>query len=356
MQGKIREAAGSRHLIVVRTQEGPAEWERTLGGSLPSEVDVWSQLMDFVLDVSRIGAWEMDSAGTAIRRSANHDRIFGYATPLPEWTHEIFMEHILPEDREMVAGILAMRGPRLSRTGVECRIRRADGEIRWIWTVSKPRRDPDGGWRIAGVVQDITERKANEEALRTSEASAIKLLSSVTELRDPYTAGHQKRVAELSIAIADVLDLPPERRRALEVAALLHDVGKVSVPIEILACPGKLGEVQRRLVEHHVQAGYEILQDMTDPSPVADIVLQHHERMDGSGYPAGLKGDEICLEARILAVADTSEAMSSDRPYRPAQGVDAARRELTDNRGTLYDAEVVDAYLEVTDPGGAQTR
>ena len=149
------------------------------------------------------------------------------------------------------------------------------------------------------------------------------------------------------MAIADALGMPPEQKRPLEIAALLHDAGKVSVPIEILACPGHLSAAQTRLVEAHVQAGYEILSDMVGPSPVAQIVLQHHERLDGSGYPQGLKGNDILLEARILGVADTAEAMSSHRPYRPAQGRDAARHELDINRGTLYDGAVVDAFLTV---------
>jgi PAS domain S-box-containing protein/putative nucleotidyltransferase with HDIG domain len=206
--------------------------------------------------------------------------------------------------------------------------------------------------------RDITARKEAEKQLeeslaraRASEAATIHVLSSVTETRDPYTAGHQRRVAEICVAIADQIGMPPEQRRGLETAALLHDVGKVAVPIEILACPGRLTDVQTRLVEAHVQAGYEILSDMTGPSPVAQIVLQHHERLDGSGYPRGLKGDDILLEAKILAVADTAEAMSSDRPYRPAQGQKAARRELEANRGVLYDEDIVDAYLRVMSEG-----
>ena len=169
-------------------------------------------------------------------------------------------------------------------------------------------------------------------------------------MRDPYTAGHQRRVAEICVAIAGVLGMAPEQKRTLEIAALLHDVGKVLVPIEILACPGHLSAAQTRLVEAHVQAGYEILSDMVGPSPVAQIVLQHHERLDGSGYPQGLKGNDILLEARILGVADTAEAMSSHRPYRPAQGRDAARHELDINRGILYDGDVVDAFLTVFGP------
>jgi putative nucleotidyltransferase with HDIG domain len=208
---------------------------------------------------------------------------------------------------------------------------------------------------MVAITRDSTSRKEVDRQLeesllraRASEAAAINVLSSITEMRDPYTAGHQKRVAELCVAVADYLGMPEEQRRGLETAALLHDVGKVSVPIEILACPGTLSPVELELVEGHVQAGYKILSGMAGSSTVAQIVLQHHERLDGSGYPAGLKGEDILLEARILGVADTAEAISSDRPYRPARGVDAARQELKNNRGVLYDPAIVDAFLAVT--------
>ena len=489
MPEKVREAKDARHLTVVGTghEDGPEDWQRAPDGAGASGADIWPRLMAFVLDMSHIGAWELDPSTRVVRRSPNLDRIFGYHLPLTEWTKETFLEHVVPEDRARVSEVLHPGGFRRYEAGLECRIRRADGEIRWVWAIGKRRRDPSGGWRIAGTIQDITDRKNSEQALRTSderlkkafisipdcfalntfpggemvavnkgfettfgyseaealgktpldlgmwvdfsqrdrmvealraegvvhnfelmarrrdgtifpalmsaaivgpaeeglmvaitkditahkeverqleeslvrarasEAAAIKVLSSITEMRDPYTAGHQKRVAELCLAVADHLGMPEEQKRGLETAALLHDVGKVSVPIEILACPGTLSSVQSKLVEGHVEAGYEILSDMAGPSPVAQIVLQHHERLDGSGYPTGLRGDDILLEARILAVADTAEAISSDRPYRPARGMDAAREELETNRGILYDPAVVDAYLAVTAGAGSPT-
>jgi PAS domain S-box-containing protein len=555
-------------------------------------------LLDFVLDMSHIGAFDLDLSSGVALRSPQHDRIFGHEPGVAEWTLETFLDHVVPEDRELVAERVHQAAADGRGRSLECRIRRADGEIRWVWAMAKRRLNSSRQCHLAGVVQDITERKCSEEALRVSderlkkafvsipdaffscafadgemvevnqgfqsifgytaketigktsfdldlwvdhdkrgemirtleskgvvhnfdlmarrkdgsvfpavisaatvgtgqealmvamlkdltevrraegllrltqfsvdnaadsvfwvnrtarltyvseatcralgysrdelmamtvfqldplltderwsqdweemktegtrtvesahrrkdgtlvpvevkasyvvfegeaygcvfarditarkvaekqlaeslvrarasEAATIQVLSSVTEMRDPYTAGHQRRVAEICVAIADALAMPPEQKRGLEVAALLHDVGKVSVPIEILACPGRLSAVQTRLVEGHVRAGYEILSDMVGPSPVAQIVLQHHERLDGSGYPMGLKGSDILLEARILGVADTAEAMSSNRPYRPAQGRDAARRELESNRGILYDGAVVDAFLTV---------
>ena len=204
--------------------------------------------------------------------------------------------------------------------------------------------------------RDITERKRTaqqlEESLarlRESQATIIQVLSSVTELRDPYTAGHQQRVAEICVAIATRMGLTPERIEGLEVAALLHDVGKVSVPPEVLSIPGKFSLLQRLLVEGHVAAGYEILRPIALPWPVAQITLQHHERLDGSGYPSHLKGDQIMLEARILSVADTFEAMTTHRPYRGALEVATALRELEGGRGTLFDPAVVDVCASLVE-------
>jgi putative nucleotidyltransferase with HDIG domain len=206
--------------------------------------------------------------------------------------------------------------------------------------------------RIAGTMLDITDRKTAQrrlseslERLKAQEGAIIRVLSSVTEMRDPYTAGHQTQVAAISGAIARRIGLPEERVLALEKAALLHDIGKNSVPIEILSSPARLSPPQLALVRGHVAAGYEILRPIDFGAPIAETVLQHHERLDGSGYPAGLKGSQIILEARILSVADVVDAMASHRPYRPALGLGAACDEITSNRGTRYDADAVDAYL-----------
>jgi PAS domain S-box-containing protein len=211
--------------------------------------------------------------------------------------------------------------------------------------------------------RDITERRKTalqlEESLarlRESQATIIQVLSSVTELRDPYTAGHQQRVAEICVAIGTRLRLAPECLEGLEVAALLHDVGKVSVPLEVLSIPGRFSLLQRLLVEGHVSAGYEILRPIALPWPVAQITLQHHERLDGSGYPSRLKGDQIMMEARILGVADTFEAMTTHRPYRGAFDVGTALSELQAGRGTLFDASVVDACTALVQDGSIAPR
>jgi len=194
------------------------------------------------------------------------------------------------------------------------------------------------------------EGKKAEEALHRSLASLRKAMGGIisvviyaVEIRDPYTAGHQRRVADLARAIAGELELPAETIEGIRVASVIHDVGKISVPAEILSMPRKLTDIEYRLVKEHVAIGYNILKDIEFPWPVADIVRQHHERLNGSGYPQGLQGAEILMEARILAVADTVEAIASHRPYRPAYGLDVALNEIAANRGVLYDADVVDA-------------
>ena len=205
-----------------------------------------------------------------------------------------------------------------------------------------------------GFIQDITElRQAVEfrlqslDRLRNAMGATIQTLSLTVEIRDPYTAGHQKRVADLARRIATELKVAPERIEGLRMAATVHDIGKVSIPAEILSKPTRLSDLEIKLIRTHAVKGYDILKDIEFPWPVAEIVLQHHERLDGSGYPRGLKGDEITPEARILIIADVVEAMSSHRPYRPALGMEAALAEIETNSGTLYDTEAVKACLRL---------
>ncbi|WP_420264530.1 HD-GYP domain-containing protein [Candidatus Magnetominusculus dajiuhuensis] len=176
-------------------------------------------------------------------------------------------------------------------------------------------------------------------------------ISAILEARDPYTAGHQSRVADLSRTIADEMGFPRDKAEGVRIAASIHDVGKIYVPSEILSKPGKLLEVEFSLLKHHCQIGHDILKDVDFPWPVANIILQHHERLDGSGYPSGLKGDEILIEAKIICVADVVEAMSNHRPYRPALGLDKALGEISANSARLYDKNVVDACLAVFNKG-----
>ncbi len=187
------------------------------------------------------------------------------------------------------------------------------------------------------------EQLHDVEILRQSLEDSIKAIADTVEMRDPYTAGHQRRVGQLAVAIAQEMGLPEETSHGIELAASIHDLGKISVPAEILAKPSKLTAIEFMLLKNHAQAGFDILKDIKFPWPIASMVLQHHERLDGSGYPQGLKGEQILLESRILAVADVVEAMASHRPYRPALGIDSALQEIERGRGTAYDAAVVDA-------------
>lgn len=195
--------------------------------------------------------------------------------------------------------------------------------------------------------RSVQDRLGHEETLRKSLEDSIKAFSDTVEMRDPYTSGHQSRVAQLAVAIATEMKLPEETIRGIGLAAIVHDFGKISIPAEILSKPGKLTELEMMLVKNHPQAGYDILKDIKFPWPLAQMVLQHHEKLDGSGYPQGLKGDHILLESRILTVADVVESMALRRPYRDALGIDVALKEIENGRGTIYDASVVDACLKL---------
>jgi len=205
-----------------------------------------------------------------------------------------------------------------------------------------------------GVIYDITDRKRADEklrqtleSLRKAVGTTIQVMVSAVEARDPYTAGHQVRSADLARAIATEMGLPPERIEGLRMAGSIHDIGKISIPAEILSKPTKLTNLEFSLIKEHARMGYEMLKDVESPWPLAEIVYQHHERMDGSGYPRNLKGDEILMEARILAVSDVVESMASHRPYRPALGIEPALEEIEKNKGTLYDDAVADACLRL---------
>jgi putative nucleotidyltransferase with HDIG domain len=203
-------------------------------------------------------------------------------------------------------------------------------------------------------VRDITVQKNAEEELRDSvdklrkiTGATIQAMAQTVEVRDPYTAGHQKRVADLARAIATRMGLSSDRVDGIRMAGAIHDIGKISVPAEILSKPGLLTPLEFSLIKTHAQIGYDILKDIEFPWDIATMVLQHHERLDGSGYPQGVTGERILLEARILTVADVVEAMASHRPYRPSLGMDKALEEIKDKRGRFYDPDVVDACLRL---------
>jgi putative nucleotidyltransferase with HDIG domain len=227
---------------------------------------------------------------------------------------------------------------------VEQRLRTASGEWKWIRARGTAvARDASGApMRMVGTHSDISDRKLVEAGLRLSAdrlrrtvEGAVEAMGAMTAARDPYTAGHEKRVTELAVAIAAEMDRDEATVEGLRLAGLVHDVGKLTVPAEILNKPSLLTPIEFELIKGHAAAAHEILKPIDFEYPVADIVAQHHERQDGSGYPAGLKDDEILPEARILAVADVGEAMASHRPYRAALGIEAALAEVRSGAGTL---------------------
>lgn len=235
-----------------------------------------------------------------------------------------------------------------------CTLSGEERQVHLKWLTPPPPRGISNNDRIIIAILDITETKKltetlkrSLEELKKSLRDTVELLSSIVEIKDPYISGHQKRVSELSCKIAQKLDLPSNDIEKIKVAGLLHDIGKIAIPGEILNKPGKLGELEFEIVKTHPKIGYDIIKKANSLYDIAEIILQHHERLDGSGYPKGLKGNEISLLAKILAVADVVEAMTSHRPYRPAFSTEDVIKELRENSNKLYDPQVVSACIEI---------
>ena len=251
-----------------------------------------------------------------------------------------------------------------------------------LWTTCSDEPIPNGKGRLVGIVwmadaitehrraQEAPSRRRNELEMQVRERTSdlaraneelrlagekqhrtlegvIQAVSLMLEKRDPYTAGHEKHVAQLASAIATEMGLSPDRIEGVQLAARIHDIGKISVPAEILCKPGKLSEAEFALIKAHPKTGYDILEPIDFPWPIAEMVYQHHEKLDGSGYPRALRGNQILLEARILCIADRVEAMAFHRPYRPSLGIDAALDEITKNGRRFYDGEAADACLKL---------
>jgi len=274
-------------------------------------------------------------------------KIFGYAEDDP--INPDLLSHVVESERPRMAEQIRLRMMGKGTPTHSVHARRRDNS-EFILGLSATVADYQGAPALFSSAQDITERANAEEQIRQYTTrleqainSTIDVISIIGELRDPYTSGHQRRVANLARAMAMELRLPAEQVDGIHVAGHLHDAGKISVPAEILSIPRRLSDPEYSLVKMHADTGYDILKRVQFSWPVAEAVRQHHERMDGSGYPRGLSGDKIVLGGRILAVADTVEAMASHRPYRAALGIDLALAEISGKSGTHYDPALVDA-------------
>jgi PAS domain S-box-containing protein len=305
------------------------------------------------LDDSPLGVRIVTMEGETLYANQATLKIYGYArieelkrTPIKErYTPESYAEFKTRKEKRERGEV----GP----SEYEISIVRKNGEVRHI-QVFRKEIWWNGARQFQVIYQDITDRKRVEmelqetlDSLKKAVSANIQIMVSAVEMRDPYTAGHQIRSANLACVVATEMGLPQDKIDGLRMASSIHDIGKLSIPAEILSKPTKLTDIEFSLIKEHSQSGYEMLKNVESPWPLAQIVYQHHERMNGSGYPRNLKGDEILIEARIMAVADVVEAMASHRPYRSALGIEAALEEIEKNKGILYDNDVAVACLRL---------
>ena len=378
----LQEIPGER----IQTAGGEEKWLHTLKIGLYDDVGQPSHLLGISVDVTahklmedelraneallaeaqrmaHLGHWQLNLAKSELKWSDEVYRIFELHPDEFDASYETFLERVHPDDREAVDNAFKSTLRDHSAYQIEHRLLMKDGRVKYVLEKIEMIFGEDGQpLQSLGTVQDVTVIRFAERALREQQQvleqaleGTIHTVSSAVELRDPYTAGHQRRVAELSVAIAHAMGLDEECIKGIRLGATIHDIGKIGVPAEVLSKPTLLTPIELKIVRQHAAMGFNILKDVQFPWPVAEIAHQHHERMDGSGYPQGLKGEAIRLEARIVAVADVVESMASHRPYRPTLGIQAALDEISNHRGVLYDAQVVDACRQVLAEGFAFT-
>ncbi|WP_406615829.1 HD domain-containing phosphohydrolase [Candidatus Caldatribacterium sp.] len=301
-----------------------------------------------LFDNAPIGLYRTSPEGTILDVNPALAKTLGFTDPGDVIGRSVFEFYVCPEDRSVWQRIMEREG---KVAHFRCRLRRWDGEVFWAsLSIQQVLGKEGNGLYYEGSIEDITEQVFSEERLKEALArlersfeDLVFILSKFVEVKDPYTAGHQRRVAQLARALALAMGLGEREARDVYVAGLLHDIGKIAVPGEILNKPATLTPLERAIVEEHPQKGYEVMISVDLLRPLAEIVLEHHERLDGSGYPKGLQGEAIHPLARILAVADVVEAMVHHRPYRPPLSLEEALCEVTMGRGILYDEAVVEA-------------
>jgi PAS domain S-box-containing protein len=309
---------------------------------------------DFMLNTVEAHMSLVDRDMNIIWANRNAKRIFGSDIIGKPCFHACHGKNKPCRDSSMCIAKKAFRHGQVKKHEAEA----MDGSGRKMFFSGSARvisRDSDGTpLAVVRIYNDITEQKKTEQELKQSMlqlrknlTGTVQAMAMTVETRDPYTAGHQRRTSDIARGIAQKMGLPGKQVDGIRMAGVIHDLGKISVPAEILSKPGDIGQSEFSLIKHHPQTGYTILKGIDFRWPVAEIVRQHHERMDGSGYPYGLSGEDILMEARVIGVADVIEAMSSHRPYRPALGIDKAFDEIVQHKGELYDADVVDAAVEL---------
>jgi PAS domain S-box-containing protein/putative nucleotidyltransferase with HDIG domain len=304
--------------------------------------------------------WLMDMNLKTLYTSPSSEKLRGYTVqelmelPLEKHLATDSLKAALDAFKEEMDTLTKDPGYNFKRT-LELEFLRKDGSTFWTENKFTLIRDETGRpAAILGEGRDITAQKKAEDELKKSYyklekamKGAIQTIAMIAEVRDPYTAGHQQRVARLAAAIALEMGMPDDKVNSIRIAGILHDIGKISVPSDLLSKPGRLGGIEMQIIQGHPATGREILKSIDFPWPVCSMIMQHHERLDGTGYPDGLVGEQITPEARIIAVADVVEAMSSYRPYRPALGIESALEEIDKYRGKKYDAAVVDVCLRL---------
>lgn len=313
------------------------------------------QRMDLARASAKIGTWDFDIASGTVHLHQHTALLFGLDEAPRSMSLDEYVQLAHPDDRAALSQSVEDLLHNNSDYATLFRFIWPDGSLHWIEDRGVLYRDHDGQPVSAfGINIDITERVESENRiseyvarLERSMLGTVDAISHMVDLRDPYTAGHEVRVGNLAAAIGRELGLDEMACQGLQIIGRVHDIGKITIPAEILSKPGRLSDMEMNIVRTHAQQGYEILKDVEFDWPVAEVIRQHHERMDGSGYPRGLKGDEIILEARIIAVADVVESMASHRPYRPARGIEPALEEIERNTGVLYDEDVARACLRL---------
>lgn len=341
------ERTGGGVVLLLRDISDRIQTEEALKESQQKYTAIVNNALAGIYQASPEGKFLM--VNTTLARLLGFDQPADFLAAVKSFGQDLFAE---PGQFSLLERQLSVQG---NVAHFEAQLKRRGGEPFWASISARGVRDPGGTLLTQeGIIEDITVRKQAEETMRQSldrlrkaTGSIIDVMVMAVEARDPYTSGHQRRVANLARAIAADMRLPRDKADGLRMAGVVHDLGKISIPAEILTMPRQLSDIEFHLVKSHAQLGHDLIKDIDFPWPIAEMILQHHERLDGSGYPRGLKGDEIMIEAKILAVSDVVEAISSHRPYRAALGLDKALEEILNGRGKEYDPEVVDTCIKL---------